>query len=125
MKKFIFLILFLTTSMILAQTAGQKIKVQQLNPQADLSTLKKDYQVQELKDLPTHKSFSVSKEQRDYYFALAKMTKDLASFDQLDKDLIFNITRSKGVNACIKRYPQLASIKPKLKNLYKLIKKKK
>lgn len=118
--KFITIFVFLGLYQ-LSYSTEQKIKVQQMSPDADLSSLEKDYAVQNLKDLPHKHTFSISAKERDQYFAQAGLLDVLKKFDHLDRDLIFHITKKRGAAACIRKYPQLKKEKEKLQRLNLLL----
>lgn len=124
MKFLVFILISLSIPPCLySQTGDKHVQIQQLDANANLETLKKDYSVKELNDLPEQKKFSISTDQRDFYFSQAKLLGIVKKYDQLDRDLIFHITASKGAAACIKKYPKLKPHFKELEALFALVNK--
>ncbi len=121
----ILLISLSATPCVLADSVtdnGKIIKIQQLSKEADLSTLKKDYSVS-TSDTRATKSDLVTVQERDSLFKKAHLLDSLKKYDQLDRDIIFHTIKKRGVDACLKKYPELESMRPQLTTLYNLLKK--
>lgn len=97
------------------------IHVQQLSPEADLSSLSTSYSVKKLNNLPPKQKQVLGVKERDDFFAKAKLIDALKKYDQLDRDIIFHTVKNRGVDDCIRKYPALESSRPQLQKLHKLI----
>lgn len=129
MKTISLLCLFLTLNPTLyaqnKSTQSKVIQVQQLSPQADLTSLNTDYSVKELKNLPAKQEQLLGVKERDELFAKVKLNEVFKKYDQLDRDIIFHTIKNRGVDDCIRKYPALESYRQQLQKLHKLISAKK
>jgi len=104
-------------STALAAREGEPIQVTPLDPNVDLSALKKDYHVQALPRPP--KGELPTQTERDATFKKAQLLEATATMDALARDLLYGDARTLPLDELIKAYPKLP--RKNLEDLKKLV----